>query len=68
MDIGKKIRQIRKERGLTQAQLGEATGMFDSAIRRIEQNHNNQKISTLMKLASALGVSLTELFEEGAGE
>ena len=34
MSVGENIKRIRKEKGLTQKQLGELCGLADSAIRR----------------------------------
>ena len=66
MPTGAKIKEIRKQKGLTQKQLGDLCGMADSAIRRYENGHANPKIETLKKIASALEVSLDSLlpFEE----
>lgn len=68
MDIGKRIRQLRKEKGMTQAELAEQTGIAVNSVRLYEGGYRSPNLQTLMKLASALGVSLTELLEEGAGE
>ena len=66
MPTGAKIKEIRKQKGLTQKQLGDLCGMADSAIRRYENGNANPKIETLKKIASALEVSLDSLlpFEE----
>jgi UDP-N-acetylglucosamine 1-carboxyvinyltransferase len=39
--IGNLIRDARKHRGLTQAQLAERLGTSQSAINRIEKGHQN---------------------------
>ncbi|MGN0708123.1 MAG: helix-turn-helix domain-containing protein [Faecalibacterium sp.] len=59
--IGEKIRLVRKERGLTQKELGERSGIAEPTIRRYELGKLNPKIETLMKIASALGVTVWEL-------
>lgn len=61
--IGENIKRIRKEKGLTQKQLGDLCNppMADSAIRRYEIGKANPKIETLMKIAEALNVKLSEL-------
>ncbi len=61
---GDRIRQLRKEKGLTQKQLGDLCGMADSAIRRYESGRQNPKIETLKKIASALEAPI-ELFIAG---
>lgn len=67
--IGENIRRIRKEKGLTQKQLGALCEpeMADSAIRRYELGNANPKLDTLRKIANALDVPFSDLvpFEEG---
>lgn len=58
---GDMIKKIRKEKGLTQKQLGELCGMADSAVRRYENGNQNPKIETLEKIAAALDVPVTRL-------
>ena len=65
MEIGKKIREARIARGLTQEQLGEIVGLQKSAIAKYENGRVvNIKRSTLQKLASALGLRGSDLIIE----
>ena len=61
--IGENIKRIRKEKGLTQKQLGDLCNppMADSAIRRYEIGKANPKMETLQKIAAALNIKLSEL-------
>lgn len=63
--IGENIRRIRKERGLTQKQLGDVCKpkMADSAIRRYETGRANPKLATVERIASALKVPLNTLLD-----
>ncbi len=61
MTVGERIRTIRKNQGLTQKQLGEKSGMADSAIRKYESGSQNPKVETLQRIAAALNVSLGDL-------
>lgn len=61
MPTGSRIKEIRKQKGLTQKQLGDLCGMADSAIRRYENGNANPKIETLHKIADALGCTMHEL-------
>lgn len=61
MSVGENIKRIRKEKGLTQKQLGDMCGLADSAIRRYEGNRANPKFETLKKIANALEVYVGEL-------
>lgn len=63
MTIGEKIKSLRLEKGLTQKQLGDLCSMADSAIRRYELGSANPKIETLEKIANALNVPLSELYQ-----
>ncbi|MGN1134192.1 MAG: helix-turn-helix domain-containing protein [Oscillospiraceae bacterium] len=61
MHVGQIIKTIRKEKGMTQKQLGEKCGMFDSAIRKYESGRQNPKYETLVKIANALEVNIKDL-------
>ena len=63
MPTGTKIKEIRKQKGLTQKQLGDLCGIADSNIRKYENGKQNPKIETLQKIADALEVPLAELTE-----
>jgi DNA-binding NtrC family response regulator len=61
--IGAKIRQLRKERALTLKQLANKTALSVSLISQIELGKSAASVSTLRKLATALGVTMSYLFE-----
>ena len=52
--IGQAIRQTRKDRQLTQEELGKLIGVQKSQISRIESNASNVTIDTLMRVFNAL--------------
>jgi len=52
--IGKAIRQTRKERNLTQEELGKLIGVQKAQISRIENNTNNVTMDTLLRVFTAL--------------
>ena len=60
---GELIRKFRKERGLTQQQLGKLCGIADSNIRKYENGGQRPKIETLRKIANALNIPVSELLE-----
>ena len=64
MNIGTRIIQIRNQKGLTQQQLSERTGLAASYLSRIENRHLEPRPATLRKIASALGVPMSEIFQE----
>lgn len=62
MSIGKKIRRIRKSRGLTQKQIGDALGLSVTSICRIENGDDHLlSIVRIRQFAEAIGVSESEL-------
>lgn len=52
--LGEMIKQARKERNLTQSQLGELIGVQKSQISRIESNAKNVTIETILRVFRAL--------------
>lgn len=61
--IGQRMRDIRESKGMTQKQVADKCGMADSAIRRYEAGGANPKLKTLLRIAGALGVSITDLLD-----
>ena len=62
--IGNIIRDARKHRGLTQAQLAELLSTSQSAINRIEKGHQNLSLEMLARIGAALDSEIVAL---GAG-
>ena len=58
----------RKEKNLTQAQLGEMTGINRGMISRLEGLAYLPSIDQLQAIAEALEFEITDLFEEGEPE
>lgn len=52
--IGSAIKQTRKERNLTQADLGKLVGVQKAQISRLENNISNATIDTVMRVFTAL--------------
>lgn len=63
MDYGKRLRELRDERGLTQEKLAELAGLERTYISQAEQGRRNTTVLTLQKLAAALDVEVTELLK-----
>lgn len=57
--IGRAIKQTRKERHITQEQLGELIGVKKAQISRIENNTSNVTIDTLFRVFTALRAKVT---------
>ena len=66
--LGKMIKQARKERNLTQSQLGELIGVQKSQISRIENNAKNVTIETILRVFKALKAKVNFNVELPDGE
>ena len=61
MEIGDRIKEMRRNRGMTQVQLSKLTGLSQSSISDIENKTNNPSSATLQLIAAAFGCSITAL-------
>lgn len=60
--FGARVHQLRKAKGLTQEELGVATGVTVDAISSMERGLTGPRLHRLAQIADALDVSLSELF------
>ena len=65
-DLGKRLRTLRNEQGLTLAQLGQQVGLSASYLSQIERGMAMPSLSKLTTIANALGVEVRHFFEEDA--
>ena len=56
------VARIRTEQGMTQEELGWASGLHQTAVARIESGIRNPGLSTIFKIAGGLGVPPADLF------
>lgn len=63
MELGKKIRQLRLNKGVTQEALAAALGVTYQAVSRWENETTMPDISLLPQISVYFGVSIDELFE-----
>jgi len=59
--VGRHVKRIRQDRGLTQDELAERSGFSQQYISGLEQGRRNPTIVSIYELATALGVSHMEL-------
>ena len=64
---GGRLRRIRLEQALTQMDLSRMTEISVDTISRLENELRSAKISTVRRLAEALGVEPRELLKEEGG-
>lgn len=62
MDIGHRLRTIRKKRGLSQRELATRAGLTNGTISLIEQNKTSPSVASLKSLLDAIQVSMAEFF------
>lgn len=67
-EFAQRLRQLRKERGLTQAQLGKLSGVHNVNLSRYERGLSEPAGDTLKRLAEALEVSVGHLLEGSVNE
>jgi transcriptional regulator with XRE-family HTH domain len=60
IEMGKKIRAIRKAKGISLRQLVVITGMHKSALSEIENGKRNSYLLTLKKIADKLDVDVKD--------
>jgi transcriptional regulator with XRE-family HTH domain len=59
--FGKLLRELRKAKGWTRYRLAKESGLTQEGLRRLEKRNADPKLSTLLKLASALEVGVQDL-------
>ena len=62
--IGIKIKEIRKRKKISQEKLAEMVSMNHRSIVRLENNQTIPTLETLEKIAVALGVRISDFFED----
>jgi transcriptional regulator with XRE-family HTH domain len=60
--VGSRIREIRKDKGLTQEEVGEVCGFHYSYLGRLERGEKNISLDSLRKISDALQVDVKQLF------
>ena len=64
-EFGKRIRQLRTEKGLSQEQLAELTGFHRTYIGMVERGERNLSLSNIVVFAKVFGINLSELLDFG---
>ena len=60
--FGRRLRQLRREREMTQEYLAETAGVSVDMLSNMERGINAPSFETLERLTRALGISIHELF------
>ncbi|MBW4061575.1 helix-turn-helix transcriptional regulator [Candidatus Saccharibacteria bacterium] len=60
--VAKRLADLRREKGLTQERLADTAGVDRVAIANIETGLRRPTVTTMYRLAKALGIKVEELF------
>ena len=63
MDVGQRLRDVRKKTGYSQRELAKRAGVTNSTISMIEKNSVSPSVSSLKKVLSGIPMSLMEFFD-----
>jgi transcriptional regulator with XRE-family HTH domain len=64
VNVAESLRRLREARGISMRALATSSGLSANALSMIERGKTSPSVSTLHKLADALGVSITAFFGE----
>lgn len=64
IDVGARLRALRQAKGMSLRALARASGLSANALSLIERGQTSPTVSTLYRLADALGVPITAFFQE----
>lgn len=67
MQIGNKLRNLRRQKNLTQEELAERTDLSKGYISQIESQHASPSMETFLNILEVLGTSLV-IFKEKSKE
>ena len=65
-ELGRRVRELRLARGLSQKELAALAGTSQPAVARLELGGTNPRVSTLARLSLALGAELVVALREPA--
>lgn len=60
--LGRKVRKLRKEKGITQEQLAEKVNVSTTWIGYIETGYRRPNLKMIYKIATALNVKVKDIF------
>lgn len=66
VNIGERLRELREARNISMRTLATKSGLSANALSMIERGRASPSVSTLYKLAEALGISITSFFGSDA--
>ena len=67
MELGAKIRELRKKQNISIDQLSEKTGLSKGLISQIERDITGPSVTSLWKICQAMNVTMNYFFDEKKG-
>ena len=67
-EIGKRVRELRERKGLTQTKLARMLGTSQAALSQVEHGSRGLTVQQVVKLARALGATPNEILGDGKRE
>jgi transcriptional regulator with XRE-family HTH domain len=64
VDLGTRLRDLRRAAGLSQTELARRANMSQNGVSRVELGHYAPRMDTARRLAHALGVDVEDLFKD----
>ncbi|AIQ37197.1 hypothetical protein R50345_22690 [Paenibacillus sp. FSL R5-0345] len=61
--VGARVRELRKEKGMSQEELAHAANLHPTYIGKLERGERNMSVESLEKTTKALGITLEQLFK-----
>jgi transcriptional regulator with XRE-family HTH domain len=66
--MGRQIRELRKARGMTLAELSSRTGLSVSYVSQVERSVSSPSVIALYEISRALGVNVSYFFADGGSD
>ncbi len=64
LEVGRRIRELRQEKGLLQEELARTAGLSASALSNFEQGRRRISLEWLRKISKVLGVTVSDLIPD----
>lgn len=62
IEVGPRLKELREQQGMSMRSLAQRSGLSANALSMIERGRASPSVSTLSKLADALGISVADFF------
>lgn len=68
VDVGERLRRVRRLRRLTLRDVAERAGVSESFVSQVERGRTSPSVASLQRISAALGLAVSDLFAENGGE